>query len=98
MARDTGHLLVGAAARPDERDAIERVLEEHTDVVRVFELLTMVLGPNALLVAARIDLDDSIGAARVERSVSELEGAIRDAVPDVTEVFLDATPGRSDGR
>ena len=53
----------------------------------------MVLGPNALLVAARIDLEDNIDAERVERSTSELEDAIRDAVPDVTEVFLDATPG-----
>jgi len=94
MARDTGHLLVGAAARPDERDEIERVVEEHPDVVEVLELLTMVLGPNALLVAARIDLDDGIDASRVERSMSELEDAIRKAVPDVTEVFLDATRGR----
>jgi hypothetical protein len=35
-----------------------------------------------------------IDAERVEHSNSEVAGAIRDAVPDVTEVFLDATPGR----
>jgi cation diffusion facilitator family transporter len=92
MARDTAHLLVGAAARPDEREAIEGVLEDHPHVVEVLQLLTMVLGPNALLVAARIDLDDGIGADRVERSLSDLEGELRDAVPDVTEVFLDPTP------
>jgi hypothetical protein len=63
-------------------------------VVEVLELLTMVLGPNALLVPARIDLDDSIAAGRVERTTSDLSSAIRDTVPDVTEVFLDATPGR----
>jgi cation diffusion facilitator family transporter len=95
MARDTGHLLVGASARPDEREAIEGVLEGHEDVDEVLELLTMVLAPNALLVAARIDLAEGIDADRVERSMSELSDAIRDAVPDVTEVFLDATPGRS---
>jgi divalent metal cation (Fe/Co/Zn/Cd) transporter len=92
MARDTGHLLVGAAARPDEREAIERVLAEHEHVERVIELLTMVLGPNAVLVAARIDLADGTEAATIERSMSELDGQIRDAVVDVTEVFLDATP------
>jgi cation diffusion facilitator family transporter len=95
MARDTGHLLVGAAARPDERAAIERVIEEHTDVDQVFELLTMVLGPNALLVAARVDIADGIDADRVEQSISDVDGAIREAVPDVTEVFIDATPSRA---
>jgi cation diffusion facilitator family transporter len=94
MARDTGHLLVGAAARPDEREAIERVLAGHEDVDEVLELLTMVLGPNALLVAARVDLATGIDADRVEQSMSELSGAIHEAVPDVTEVFLDATPGK----
>jgi cation diffusion facilitator family transporter len=94
MGRSAAGLLVGAAARPDERAAIERVIEGHPAVVRVEELLTMVLGPKALLVAARVDLDDAADGARIEQAASELEGAVRDAVPDVTELFLDATPGR----
>ena len=53
----------------------------------------MVLGPRALLVAARIDLADDVGGAEVEQMASALDREIREAVPDVTEVFLDATPG-----
>jgi cation diffusion facilitator family transporter len=94
MARDTGSLLIGAAARPEERSAIERILREHPGVVQVQELLTLVLAPRALLVAARIDLEDSLDAQRIERMSSELDRRIRDAVPDATEVFLDATPPR----
>lgn len=71
---------------------MERVLEGHADVVAVRELLTMALGPKALLVAARVDLDDGVDAGRVERTTTELDRALREAVPDVTEVFLDATP------
>jgi cation diffusion facilitator family transporter len=93
MARDTGHLLTGASARPEERAAIEDVITGHPNVVRVLELLTMVLGPNALLVAARVDIDDGIDGDDVERTSSDVARAIQDAVPDVTEVFLDATPG-----
>src|SRR5690349_447231 len=92
MAHDTGRLLAGASARPDERETIERVIEDHEGVREVRELLTMVLGPNALLVAARVDLDDRIEAGRIERLSNQIDGAIREAVPDVTEVFLDATP------
>jgi cation diffusion facilitator family transporter len=93
MARDTGHLLIGAAALPEEREAMERIIERHEHVVEVKELLTMALGPNALLVAARVDLDDRIDAVTVERAHTEIDEALREAVPDVTEVFLDATPG-----
>lgn len=94
MARDVARLLVGTAALPDERRAIERVIEEHDDVVCVSELLTMVLGPNALLVAARVNLRDDVDAGRIERTSTALAAAVREAVPDATEVFLDATPGR----
>ncbi|HEU4974860.1 MAG TPA: cation diffusion facilitator family transporter [Baekduia sp.] len=95
MAHDTGELLSGASARPDERAEIERVLEDHPAVVEVVELLTMVLGPNALLVAARLDLDDELDGAAVERIATELDHHVREAVPDVTEVFLDATDAQA---
>jgi cation diffusion facilitator family transporter len=92
MARDTAHLLAGASATPRERERIEQVIEDHDGVAGLLELLTMVLGPNALLVAARIDLEDDLRGDEVERVASALDDAIREAVPDVTEVFLDATP------
>jgi cation diffusion facilitator family transporter len=92
MARDTAHLLAGASATPRERERIEAVIEGHPGVAGVLELLTMVLGPNALLVAARIDLENDLRGDEVEQVANALDEAIREAVPDVTEVFLDATP------
>jgi cation diffusion facilitator family transporter len=92
MARDTAHLLAGASATPRERERIERVIEGHEGVAGLLELLTMVLGPNALLVAARIDLENDLRGDQVEQVANALDDAIRQAVPDVTEVFLDATP------
>jgi divalent metal cation (Fe/Co/Zn/Cd) transporter len=56
--------------------------------------LTLVLGPRALLVAARIDLRDDLEASRVEQISTEIDHRLREVVPDVTEVFLDATPER----
>jgi divalent metal cation (Fe/Co/Zn/Cd) transporter len=85
-------MLVGAAAHPQEREAIERVIADHPGIAEVHELLTLVLGPHALLVAARIDLPDDLAGDDVERVSSEIEEQLREAVPDVTEVFLDATP------
>jgi cation diffusion facilitator family transporter len=92
IARDSRRMLVGAAAHPQEREAIERVIADHPGIAKVHELLTLVLGPQALLVAARIDLPDDLAGDDVERVSSEIEEQLREAVPDVTEVFLDATP------
>jgi cation diffusion facilitator family transporter len=92
MARDTAHLLAGASATPRERERIGAVIEGHDGVAGLLELLTMVLGPNALLVAARIDLENELRGDEVEQVANDLDVAIRQAVPDVTEVFLDATP------
>jgi cation diffusion facilitator family transporter len=92
MARDARYMLVGAAARPDERLALERALVEFPEVQEVRELLTLTLGPNALLVGARIDLADGLDADRIERVSDEIDAKLREVVPDVTEVFIDATP------
>jgi cation diffusion facilitator family transporter len=99
MGHDTSELLVGGAARPAERTELRRALEESDDVKDVFELLTMVLGPNSLLVAARLDFDDDLDDEGGERASDAIERRLREAVPDVTEVFLDATSARaSDAR
>jgi cation diffusion facilitator family transporter len=92
MARDARYMLVGAAARPDERLALERALIEFPEVQEVRELLTLILGPNALLVAARIDLADGLDADRVERVSDEIDARLHEVIPDVAEVFVDATP------
>jgi cation diffusion facilitator family transporter len=94
MAHDTARLLTGAAATGEERALIEEVLGDHDGITTVHELLTMVLGPNALLVAARVELADGLDSDAVERVAEDVDADIRHAVPDVTEVFLDATPPR----
>jgi hypothetical protein len=54
----------------------------------------MVLGPNSLLVAARVDFADGLDDNAVERASEDIDKRLRDVVPDVTEVFLDATTAR----
>lgn len=91
MGHDTAELLIGGAARPEERRALLNALEEFDQVDAVVELLTMTLGPNSLLVAARIDLAHGLDVDDIEQLSDEIEKRLTQVVPDVTEVFLDAT-------
>jgi divalent metal cation (Fe/Co/Zn/Cd) transporter len=54
----------------------------------------MYVGPESLVVAARLDLDDGLDARRVEELATQIERELRDAVPTVSEVFLDPTGAR----
>ena len=92
LGRNYRDLLIGAGARPEDREAIREVLSSHPGVDAVLDLRTMYVGPESLMVAARVDLDDSLDAEAIEHVANELERKLREAVPDVGEVFLDPTP------
>jgi cation diffusion facilitator family transporter len=92
LGRNTKGLLLGEAAREEDREKIRRAIEEHEGVVRVIELLTMVLGPESLLVAARVDLGRGLNTDQVEQMADRIDGDVREAVPSVTHFFLDPTP------
>jgi hypothetical protein len=50
------------------------------------------LSPDRLLVAARVDLADDLSADEIERASSEIDRELRERIPTVWQVFLDATP------
>src|ERR687883_687042 len=91
LGRDTKGLLLGEAAPAAERARLRETIERHPEVVAVRELKTMYVGPEALVVAARVDLDDGLDAGRVEKLASTIDQELREAVPTVREVFLDPT-------
>jgi cation diffusion facilitator family transporter len=91
LGRDTKGLLIGEAALPEERAAIARAICEHPGVDELLELLTMAMGPQSILVAVRLDVAAELDSDAVEALASELDRAIRDAVPEAEHVFIDPT-------
>lgn len=91
LARDSSSLLVGQAATAEERHAILEVFAGRPEITEVLQLLTMALAPDRLLVAARVDLAAGQDSEHVEEFSTEIDHAIRERVPAVTEVFIDAT-------
>lgn len=91
LGHDTYELLIGAAARPEERRAIEEVLRRREEVADVLELFTMAVAPDRLLVAVRFDLADRMTSDEIERAADEIDEELHRAVPAVWQVFLDPT-------
>jgi cation diffusion facilitator family transporter len=91
LGHDTYELLIGAGALPEERRALEEVFERHPRVEKLLELLTMATGPGSLLVAARVEFSDGLDSDAIEEVADELDEQLRDAIPEVEQVFLDPT-------
>jgi cation diffusion facilitator family transporter len=94
IGRDTKGLLIGEAAPRAERERLRRVITRHDGVERVRDLRTMYIGPESLLVAARVDLDGALSSDDTERLAARIDRALRDEVPAVDQVFLDPTGPR----
>ncbi|WP_052866994.1 cation diffusion facilitator family transporter [Streptomyces niger] len=93
LGRSNAQLIIGRSLPPAMRDAVRERLLAVPDVVAVLELVTVVQGPDEVLVAAKVDFRDLATAAEVERSCEEAERSLRARFPAVRRVFLDPTPG-----
>jgi len=89
--------LVGEAADPELRREIQTVLEAQPEIDNVETLLTMKLGMDSTLVAARIDLVPGLESEDVELISGRMKNSVMEAMSGEGQVFLDITeapPGR----
>jgi cation diffusion facilitator family transporter len=98
LGRTAHRRLIGAAADPAQRAEIEALLAEQPEIDVVEELLTMRLGMDSTLIAARIDLVGGLDSERVEEVSLRIRGAIHDRWPNADRVFLDITDAPTERR
>jgi cation diffusion facilitator family transporter len=89
LARQTSSLLVNEAADPVMVERIRAALAEEPGVERVIHLRTAHLGPDELLVGAKIAVDGSAKAAEVARTIDGAEERVRAAVPYECVIYLE---------
>jgi cation diffusion facilitator family transporter len=82
-------LLIGEAATPRDVAAIRQALEGTDGVRRLIHLRTMHLGPDELLVAAKLELDPSFTFAQVTEAINQAEARIRGAVNLTGLIYLE---------
>lgn len=88
LAVEMKSLLIGEAARPGTRDQIVEAIESHPAVRRLVDLRTQHLGPEELLVAAKLELDPSLGTAQLATAIDEIEARLRARVPEARVTYL----------
>ena len=96
LGRQNMEHLIGKAVDPELQAGIAEEITSGAGVDGVLELLTMRLGPDQVLVAARVDLASDCSPEELEEASDEVERRIRERFPEVRHVFLDPTPGSVD--
>ncbi len=82
-------LLIGESALGGMRKRIVRAIEETPDVNRLLHMRTQHIGPDELLVAAKVQLKPGLDTARVASAINRTEGRIREAVPIHCMIYLE---------
>jgi divalent metal cation (Fe/Co/Zn/Cd) transporter len=85
---ETKSLLLGESAAPVQVRAIEQALKGD-GVDRVIHLRTMHLGPEELLVGAKIALPPGAPLTEVARAIDSAERRVRAAVPSARVIYLE---------
>ena len=89
LAIEMTAMLVGEAAIPEEVEAIRAALEKAEGVNGVIHLRTLHVGPDELLVGAKIAIDRSDTGAEIAAAIDAAEISIRTAVPTARYIFIE---------
>jgi cation diffusion facilitator family transporter len=89
LAIETKSLLLGEAAGPESVERIERAMTGTDGVERIIHMKTLHLGPEEILVAAKIGVSTAATATEVAETIDRAEVAIREAEPMVTALYLE---------
>ena len=95
---ETKSLLVGEGATPGDVAAIRAAIEAGSDVERIIHMKTLYLGPDEILVAAKLAFPSAETVGELAAGIDATEKRIRDAVPAARVVYLEPDVDREAGR
>ncbi|WP_030989872.1 cation diffusion facilitator family transporter [Streptomyces sp. NRRL S-1813] len=89
LAAETKSLLLGEAAGPEQIAQIRAAVVDGDVVTRVIHMRTLHLGPDELLVAAKIAVKHDGIATQIAEAINAAEARIREAVPIARVIYLE---------
>lgn len=90
LAYESKGLLLGEAASDEVIMTIEQIARARPEIVAVNETLTMHMGPRDVLLNLSLDFTDNISAAEVEKAITEIGKQIKQRLPEIRRIFIEA--------
>jgi cation diffusion facilitator family transporter len=89
LGAETSSLLIGEGASAGDTGKIREALDGAPGVDSVIHLKTLYLGPDELMLAAKIGVDASASAREIAQIIDDAEVAVRAAVPATRVIYLE---------
>lgn len=89
LAMELRSLLIGESASLKDLEAIEGAFKAEPSVREVFHLRTQHIGPDDLLVAAKVRFDPELDAPEVGEAINRIEEAIRSRVSAAKAIYVE---------
>ncbi|HCV36907.1 MAG: cation diffusion facilitator family transporter [Acidimicrobiales bacterium] len=89
LAREMQSLLIGESADPNDLEAIEAAIISVSAVDHLIDLRTQHLGPDQILVGAKVAFNQSLDTVAIASAIDSVEEAIRRAVPDASPIYVE---------
>jgi cation diffusion facilitator family transporter len=86
---ETKSLLVGEGASEADTVSIRDAINAHKSVEALIHMKTLYLGPDELMVGAKVAFSRSTTMGKVATSINELEKGIREAVPAARVIYIE---------
>ncbi|MEW2383124.1 cation diffusion facilitator family transporter [Micromonospora sp. NPDC047707] len=89
LAIETKSLLLGEGAEAHDVTAIEKAITAGPEIERIIHMKTLYLGPDELMVAAKIGVRTWHSAEELAGGINAVEARIRTAVPAARVIYLE---------
>ena len=89
LGAETSSLLIGEGATAEDTAHIRKALEATPGVKSVIHMKTLYLGPDELMLGAKIAIDASDKAKDIVETIDEAERMVRAAVPATRVIYLE---------
>jgi len=96
LAIEMSSLLIGEGATRDDADRIAAALRGTDGVGQIIHMKTLYLGPDELLVAAKLGFDPTDQADEIAATIDRAEIAVREVVPAARVIYLEPDIYRAD--
>jgi divalent metal cation (Fe/Co/Zn/Cd) transporter len=96
LAVETKSLLIGEGADPEQEERIIAALESVDEVDHVMHIRTQYVGPEEMLIAAKIAVQHDDTAAEVARGIDAAEAKIRAQFPEARLIYLEPALDEAD--
>jgi divalent metal cation (Fe/Co/Zn/Cd) transporter len=89
LAVEMKSLLIGEGALPDQRERMLAAVTGAPDVERLIHMRTEYLGPDEMLVAAKVQFGPALTMRELADAIDRAEAAIREAEPIARVIYLE---------